>query len=141
MLKESRKQGGWGSRLSLVERYGVDTKYAYHVVRLLNEIEQILVDCDLSLDQNREQLKDIRAGEWSAERIKTYFETKERELKSVYLSSTLQHGPDEKAIKTLLLQCLEEYYGSLEDCIEIPDAEREALRTIDKALDTVRHRL
>jgi hypothetical protein len=141
MLKRSRKEGGWGSRLKLVERYGMDTKYAYHVVRLLNEVEEILLEHNLTLDQNREQLKDIRAGNWTEQQIQDYFNKKEGELETAYTTSTLQYSPDQEAIKRLLLECLEEYYGSLEKCVEIPDAERVALREIDKALEKVRHKL
>jgi predicted nucleotidyltransferase len=124
-----------------IKKHGYDTKFAYHVVRLLNEVEEILLEHNLTLDQNREQLKAIRRGEWSLQEVLDYFDKKEGELETVYTTSTLQYSPDEEAIKTLLLQCLEEYYGSLEGCVEIPDAERQALRAIDAELDKIRHRL
>jgi len=142
MKKMFNKEPEEGSkRYEDIKKNKYDTKYAYHVVRLLNEIEEILTEQNLTLDRNREQLKDIRAGNWSAEQIKKYFETKELELETAYATSTLQHGPDEEAIKKLLLECLEEYYGSLDQCIELPDVERTALREIDAALNRVRHRL
>lgn len=142
MKKMKNKNPEPGSkRYEDVQRHGMDLKYAYHLVRLLNEAEEILLEHNLTLDRNREQLKSIRRGEWTAEQLQSYFERKEAELESAYTSSTLRHSPDEEAIKTLLLQCLEEYYGSLEGCVEIPDAERAALREIDAALEKVRHRL
>ncbi|KKM96529.1 hypothetical protein LCGC14_1177250 [marine sediment metagenome] len=142
MKKMKSKNPEPGSkRYEDIQRYGFDLKYGYHLVRLLNEIEEILTEHNLTLDRNREQLKSIRAGDWTAEQIQQYFERKEAELEAAYTASTLRHGPDEAAIKTLLLQCLEEYYGSLEKCIEVPDAERAALRAIDAALEKVRHRL
>lgn len=121
--------------------HGYDTKFAYHVVRLLNEVEEILTEHNLTLDRNREQLKSIRRGEWSLQQIEDYFSRKEAELETAYTSSTLPHGPDEEAIKKLLLQCLEEYYGSLENAVEVPDAERQALRDIDAIVERLRHRL
>lgn len=124
-----------------IMRHGYDTKFAYHVVRLLNEVEQILVEHDLELDTNREQLKEIRAGEWTEQRVHDYFEKKEGELETAYTESTLRHGPEEKAIKKLLLECLEEYYGSLEECIDVPDVERQALREIAGVVDKLRYRL
>lgn len=142
MTKMCNKKPEPGSkRYEDVQKHGYSTKFAYHVVRLLNECEEILLEHNLTLDRNREQLKDIRAGNWSEQNIKDYFYKKEGELETAYTSSTLQKYPDEKEIKRLLLECLEEYYGSLEDCIEIPDAERAALRAIDAQLDTIRHRL
>lgn len=124
-----------------IQKHGYDTKFAYHVVRLLNEIEQILIEHDLSLDRNREQLKDIRAGNWTEIQIQEYFAKKESELETAYTNSTLQHSPYERGIKDLLLECLEEYYGSLEDCVEIPGAERAALRDIDAIMERMRSRL
>ena len=64
-------------RAASVEKFGYDVKAAYHVVRLLNEIEQILVEGDLDLLRNREQLKSIRRGEWTIEQLNQYFTEKE----------------------------------------------------------------
>lgn len=102
-----------GKRKELVEKYGYDVKFGYHVVRLLNEIEQILTEGDLDLERNREQLKAIRRGDWEKEQIVEYFETKEKSLESLYTKSELQHSPNEELIKTLLIECLEMHYGKL----------------------------
>lgn len=123
-----------------IKKHGYSTKFAYHVVRLLNEVEQILMDEDLQLDCNRGQLKSIRNGEWSAAQITEYFNRKEEDLESLYTRSTLQHSPDEQEIKSLLLACLEEYYGSL-DFVQEPNIEKQALQEIDKTLNRVRHLL
>jgi hypothetical protein len=55
---------------------------------------------------------------------------KERELEKLYHTSKLPYGPDEAAIKTLLLQCLEEHYGDLSSVIVNPDAATTAFREI-----------
>ena len=96
----------------------------------MNEIEQILTEHNLDLQRNREQLKSIRRGEWSIEQVDEYFARKEMELETLYTNSNLPWGPDEEAIKILLLQCLEEHYGSLDDCIVTPDQTIQALREI-----------
>ncbi len=126
-----------GKRQKIVEEFGYDVKFAYHVVRLLNEVEQILVEQDLDLTRNKEQLKSIRRGEWSIEKIKTYFEDKERELESLYLRSTLPEKPDQAAIRELLLNCLEHHYGSLDQCIAQPDQAMSALQAIRQIIDGV----
>lgn len=100
-------------RAESIETWGYDVKFAYHVVRLLGEVEQIMVEHDLDLERNREQLKAIRRGEWTLEYLREWFQQREKELEGVYSESTLQHGPDETRIKELLVQCLEEHYGSL----------------------------
>jgi len=122
-----------GKRLEVVERYGWDVKFGYHLVRLLNEAEQMLTEHDLDLTRNSEQLKAIRRGEWSLEQVETYFVDKERELEAIYAKSTLRQGPDEEAIKALLLTCLERFWGSLPVVSEGRD--RQALREIRDVLD------
>jgi predicted nucleotidyltransferase len=105
-------------RAETIAQHGYDLKFAYHIVRLLNEVEQILVEGDLDLQRNREQLKEIRRGEWTLEQVEAYFESKERLLESTYAASPLPHGPDEAAIKKLLIECLEIHYGDLSSAIK-----------------------
>lgn len=125
-------------RQASIDRHGYDVKFAYHVVRLINEVEQIMVEHDLDLTRNNEQLKAIRAGEWTKEQIENYFDSKERELESLYLSSTLPYSPDEAKIKQLLLNCLEQHYGSLDKAIVVPEAPIQALRDISQTMDKYR---
>ncbi len=123
-----------GERKELVEKYGYDVKFAYHVVRLLNEVEQILIERDLDLERNREQLKSIRRGEWKQNRIVEYFEMKEKSLEELYTKSDLPHSPDETAIKSLLLECLEMHYGRLEKVVYTSD-ETKLLRELQILVD------
>lgn len=127
-----------GKRKDLIEHYGYDVKFAYHVVRLLNEVEQILTEQDLDLEKNREQLKAIRRGDWTQKEIEEYFASKERELESIYTASTLRATPDIDALKALLLKCLEQHYGSLDQCIVNDDSLINALREIDSVLERIR---
>lgn len=113
-----------------VEEFGYSLKFAYHVVRLMNEAEQILTSGDLVLDQNKEQLKSIRRGEWTLDQIKEYFLTKEKQLEQLYVDSKLSYSPDEEAIKNLLLACLEEHYGSLDSCVRRLDKYENAIMEI-----------
>jgi len=107
-----------GSKRALIrERYGWDCKFGYHVVRLIGEVEQILSEGNIDLQRNREHLKAIRRGEISQENVEKWFSDKEKSLEKMYEASTLRYSPDEHAIKQLLLDCLEEFYGSLENCI------------------------
>jgi len=123
-----------GKRRELREEFGYDVKFAYHVVRLLDEAEQILTHGDVDLQRNREHLKAIRRGEVSEEDLRRWASDKEQQLENVYHQSNLPHGPDEPAIKKLLLECLEEHYGSLEGCIVEPDAATQALREVREVL-------
>lgn len=118
---------------------GYSTKFMYHVVRLLNECEQILVEGDIDLQKNNEQLKAIRRGEWSLAQVEQYFVDKEKQLEELYVKSTLQYKPDEDKIKKLLLTCLEMHYGSLEKAIYVaPDLEND-LRVIAKIIEKYKY--
>lgn len=114
-----------------IEKHGYSTKEAYHTVRLMLEAEQILLEGDLDLERNRELLKTIRAGSWSADEVKKYFSEKESQLERAYSESKLRHSPDEAAIKTLLLDCLEQHFGSLSEAIVREDAVVHAMRQIE----------
>lgn len=123
-------------RATSIAKYGYDVKFAYHVVRLLNEVEQILTERDIDLQRNNEQLKSIRRGDWKLEEIENYFKIKEVELESAYTASKLPWGPDEGKIKELLLHILEEHYGRLgSDAIVRLDVKDSALRSIRDIID------
>ena len=135
------KKNPTGKRKEIVKQFSYDLKYATHCIRLLNEIEQIMMEGDLDLERNREQLKSIRRGDWSEQQIIDYFNEKERSLENLYTESKLPHSPDEERIKNLLLNCLEEHYGSLDKCIVVPDRAVAALREIQEVLDKHRNLL
>ena len=105
-------------RQESIRQYGFDLKFAYHVVRLALECEQILTTGDLILDRDREIYKSIRRGEWTVERIKDWFDDMERKLHDQKEKSDLPYAPDEEALRSLLLECLEMHYGSLSEAVQ-----------------------
>ena len=124
-------------RFEMVVLHGYDVKFAYHVVRLLDEVEQILTEGDIDLMRNREQLKSIRRGEWKMEDIEGFFARKEKDLESVYSNSKIPHKPDERRIRQLLIDCLEEYYGDISTAIVKTDDSSEILRQIKELVKNV----
>lgn len=128
-----------GKRKELIINHGYDSKFGYQVVRLLNEIEQILTEGTLDLERNREQLKSIRRGEWTLEQIEQYFQDKETQLEKLYNESSLPHSPDEDEIKELLFNCLEHHFGSLTDCIMKENMLVKALRKIEDITSEALH--
>jgi predicted nucleotidyltransferase len=134
--KMSSKNPEAGSkRAKIREQYGTDVKFAYHIVRLISEVEQILTEGDLDLQRNNEQLKAIRRGEWTEQQIRDYFTQKEKSLEKLYDDSTLPYGPDIVKIKGLLLNCLEEHFGTLDKAIVVEDRNTHLLRDIKKMLE------
>jgi hypothetical protein len=125
-----------GSRRDLVAQHGYDVKFAYHVVRLLNEVEQLLLEGDIDLMRHKEQLRAIRRGEWTLPQLENHFSEKERALEKLYLQSALPAQPDMVAVRTLLFDCLEQHYGRL-DNIGRPDRASSVLRQIRQLLDNM----
>ncbi|MFM7058886.1 MAG: nucleotidyltransferase, partial [Planctomycetota bacterium] len=124
-----------GKRVELREQYGFDVKYAYHIVRLLYECEQLLLHGDMDLRRDREHLKAIRRGEVTEADIRSWAADKEKQLENLYLQSRLPDRPDEAAIRRLLLECIEEHYGCLDQVVARPDAATDALREITSIVD------
>lgn len=122
-------------RRELREKFGFDVKFAYHVVRLLDEAEQILEHGTIDLQRNREQMKAVRRGELTEPEIRKWASDKEAHLEKLYESSKLRHSPDEDAVKNLLMECLEEHYGSLDKCVVDPDKATKALSQIKEIVE------
>ena len=107
------KQG----RLNLAEKYGYDTKDAYHSVRMLLELKQVLYYGDLDLTKNSNYLKDVRNGEFTLEHMVNSIETQLYDLEKAVFDNphllAVPYKPDEDKIHSLLVNCLEEKYGNL----------------------------
>lgn len=121
-------------RQASIDQFGYDVKFAYHVVRLLLQGEQILLEHDLDIESNSEILKSIRRGEWSYEKIEEWFNNKEVYMEQLYARSELRANPDEEAIKRILVQCLEMHYGSLDKAVVMRSDGDELARDILKLL-------
>lgn len=125
-------------RLESIKLHSYDVKFALHLVRLLGEVEQILLEGDLDLERNREQLKSIRRGEWTLNYLKSWFQEKEKHLEEVYINSKLQAYPNENTIKKILINCLEHHYGSLDKVVSIPNREQNLIQELDTVLERYR---
>jgi hypothetical protein len=117
---------------------GFSTKAGYHVLRLALECEEMLNTGNLHLDQNAAVLSSVRRGEWTFERLEQWFETKERHLEECYHNSKLPQGPDEDAIKALLLKVLEEHYGDLKTAVVRQTNSQKLVQEMQALLDRYR---
>ena len=130
-LNKMENKTAVGKRVALIEAHGYDTKFAYNVVRLVGEVEQLLTTGDMDLQQDKERLRAIREGKWSMIQVIEYFDEKEKALEALYNSSTLPYKPQEEKIKALLVKCLEMHYGDLSSSeLIIPGKAEAALRKI-----------
>jgi predicted nucleotidyltransferase len=98
-----------------VKKHSYSTKFAYHIVRLLSQVEQILTEGTLVLNEKgrREQMKAIRNGEWSMDDVIKWFSSKELELEKIYNNCNIlpyNYKENLPKIKELLITCLEMWY-------------------------------
>jgi hypothetical protein len=89
----------------------------------------------LDLQRSKEYIKAIRRGDVPEQELRSFFDEKIKYLEKLYETSTLQYSPDEGAIKTLLVNCLEMHYGSLNNVLKIPNREAKALEEIKKVME------
>lgn len=133
--KINTKEPPTGKRKELIDKHGYDTKFAYHIVRLLCQVEQVLTEGTMDLQRNREQLKFIREGGWTKEQLYEYFQKKEADLETIKVKSDLRQEPDEAAIKELLFNCLEEHFGSLKDVVLMPERTTQFTQKLKSLMD------
>jgi hypothetical protein len=115
--------------------HNTDLKFLYHLIRLLDECEQILMYGTVDLRRNREQLKAIRRGDLSKDEIFKWASSKEIQLEALFVKSTLPEKPRVDEIKRLLIKCLDYHYSSLKDCIELPDKYKQTLQEVKAIID------
>jgi predicted nucleotidyltransferase len=130
-----------GVRVEYIEKFGYDVKFAYNVIRLLDEAEQILLTGDLDLQRAKEAMKSVRRGEWTPEQVREFCMQKDAALEAEYVNCKLPSEPDEKKLGKLLMSCLEEHYGNLSNLITEPGWAEGTLREIDGFIQKVRSKL
>lgn len=121
-----------------IARTGMDTKFAYHVVRCALQAEQVLEEHDLDLERNSEILNAVRRGEWTPERLVNWFESKESSLEESFGRSTLRAKADQGVLRNLLLQVLEMHYGSLDAVVSKDQTASGLVREMEALLDRYR---
>lgn len=125
-------------RKELVDKFGYDVKFAYHIVRLMNEVRQLMETGDMDLMKDNNILKSIRRGEWTKERIKEWFFEQEKQMDSLYKETSLPHSPNEEAITELLFNCLEEHYGDMSSVLTKPNEYKNAILEIKRITDKIK---
>jgi predicted nucleotidyltransferase len=102
-------------RPELVEKYGYDVKFAYHVLRLGQQGIDFLANGKLVLplpEAQRAYLMDVRAGKYTLSEVTEQARELDEKLKAAIELSSLPDAPDRDQVNTLLMQCYEyAWYG------------------------------
>jgi uncharacterized protein len=92
-------------RPELVERYGYDTKYAYHALRLAIQGTELITHGVITLpmsDLNREYLLEVRNGRYPLDEVLIQLDNRTHRLAALTEVSTLPEYPDYDRINSWL---------------------------------------
>lgn len=120
---------------------GQDSKFLYHILRLFDQAEQVLLEGDMNLQRSKEVMKAVRRGEWSIDQVQTWAIEKDKHLEAAYTSSKLPEKPPIEPLYQLLKDCLEQHFGSLDNCITQVDWAQKALKQLDDVMNSIRPKL
>jgi hypothetical protein len=99
-----RRLSQFGSRLELVTKYGYDTKFASHLIRLIVEGIELLSTGDLIFPlKEAPLLRDIRQGKYSMDDVLKMAEEYERAIEVLYESSSLSHSSDFETVQNFVV--------------------------------------
>lgn len=111
MLKD--RMSKISNRYELVTKYGYDTKFASHLIRLLIEGYDLLMYGDLSFPlQSKDLILSIKSGAYTVNEIMKMSEYYEGELTAAFGVSTLPESPDFEKINKLAIRL-----GKMNICI------------------------
>jgi predicted nucleotidyltransferase len=97
------------ARSALEEKFGYDTKHAYHLVRLIRMCREVLLTGKVIVKRpDREELLAIRNGAWTYEQLIDFAEREDKELNTIYnTSDVLPKVPNKEKLDQLCIQLVE----------------------------------
>jgi predicted nucleotidyltransferase len=99
-------------RKELVTKFGIDTKNAGHLIRLLRRGIEYLTDGTLHVFcHDNQELKAIKKGEWSLEQIKAEADRLFILASEAFVRSPLPATPDYAKAEKLCIEIIEEYHS------------------------------
>ena len=104
-LTGERGMGRHGQRPDLIEKYGYDTKFAMHYIRLLYECRELLQSHCLTLPRPQPELQhliDIRSGKFAEAEVFAYGRQIAAECDSLLAASTLPDEVDKDYLSRLI---------------------------------------
>jgi predicted nucleotidyltransferase len=94
-------------RKKLVEKFGYDTKNAAHLIRLLRMGIEFLREGVLYVARkDRQQLLEIKRGEWTLDQVKAEADHLFKRAETAYDESKLPNSPDFEKVNRLLVDIL-----------------------------------
>lgn len=98
-----------GNRKTIAEKFGYDTKFMSHAVRLGLNCEQLL-DGDLDLRRDKDLIRDVRLGKFSFSEMQDFVLNSVKRIAEKLPDSTIPDDIDREAVKNLLNELITIYY-------------------------------
>lgn len=96
-------------RAALEDKFGYDTKFGMHVVRLMRMARESLEDGRVIVRRpDAEELRSIRDGAWSFDELERFAQESDAALDSIEARSPLPKSPDREALDELCCALIEE---------------------------------
>lgn len=104
------------TRQEYMDVYGYDVKKAYHILRLLDIISQMLEgETQIDLMHNKEECKAMRRGEWGTwDDFSNFVNEKMLYIEKKSDECTLPYRPRSEEIRNILNNSIETWYGTNE---------------------------
>ena len=110
-------------RKGLVDKFGYDTKNAQHLIRLLRQGTEFLQTGELLVERpDKEELKQIKLGQWSIEKVKRESDKLFAKMEDAYKNSKLPDQPNFELVSRLVVEINEEHYNKMTDFGKIEQA-------------------
>jgi predicted nucleotidyltransferase len=98
------------NRASLEEKFGFDTKHAYHLIRLMRMCKEILEDGKVIVKRpDAQDLLQIRNGLWTYDEVIQEAECLEKICESLYETSKLRKEPNRTKLNQFIVELMDEY--------------------------------
>jgi hypothetical protein len=102
------------TRPELIEKYGFDTKYAGHIIRLGIQGKQLLDTGRLILPMNksdRDLVVGVRTGKYTLDQVSELVKELESQLVSSYNTSILPENPDTLYVENWMIKSYMDYWN------------------------------
>lgn len=102
------------TRPELIEKYGYDTKYAGHIIRLGLQGIELLDTGKLQLpmkEEHRRNVVDVRTGKYTLEQVLKQVAYLEFEIKDAYRLSDLPEEPDREKVEEFMIETYLGYWN------------------------------
>lgn len=126
------------NRPELIERYGYDSKFAYHALRLGLQGIELLLNGSITLPmepEHRSFLKDVRLGKWTQQQVLEEIDYLANELAALKDSANVPDKPDYTLLNRWLVEGYQYWWASrslIDNCDQVATLVASDVNTVER---------